>query len=149
MNARQFSQWILAALIAAAALPASADECRPVWKGGWINLPPVPEPHMLAGYGRMENPCSQPVSVVSVASPAFMHASLHRSEVVGGVSKMREVDALPVAAKSSATLAQGGLHLMLIHPSAPVKAGDRIAVTFRLKDGREVFGELLVKKATP
>lgn len=149
MNARQFSHWTLATLIAAAALPAWADECRPVLKDGWINLPPIPEPHMLAGYGRIENPCGKPVSVVSVASPAFMHASLHRSEVVGGVSKMREVAELPVAAKSSATLVQGGLHLMLMHPSTPVKAGDRIAVAFKLKDGREVAGELVVKKAVP
>ncbi len=136
-------------LIAVASLPAWAGDCKPVLKDGWINLPPVPEPHMLAGYGRIENPCGQPVSVVSVASPAFMHASLHRSEVVEGVSRMREVDALPVAAKSSVILKQGGLHLMLMHPSAPVKAGDKVAVTFKLKDGREVASELLVKKAAP
>ena len=140
---------MFAALIAAASLPAWAGDCRPVLKDGWINLPPVPEPHMLAGYGRIENPCGKPAFVVSVESPTFMHASLHRSEVVGGVSRMREVDALPVAAKSSATLAQGGLHLMLMHPSVPVKAGDKVAVTFKLKDGREVAGELLVKKAAP
>jgi copper(I)-binding protein len=38
---------------------------------------------------------------------------------------------------------------MLMHPSTPVKAGDRIAVAFKLKDGREVAGELVVKKAVP
>lgn len=149
MNRRQLSRWILAALVSAASLPALAGECKPMLKEGWVNLPPVPEPMMLAGYGRIENPCKQAAAVVSASSPAFMHASLHRSEIVDGVSRMRAIEELPLAPDSTATLEPGGLHLMLMHPSAPVKEGDKVAVIFKLKDGREVSGELVVKKATP
>lgn len=149
MNRRQLSRWVFAALVSVASLPALAGECKPVLKDGWINLPPVPEPHMLAGYGKIENSCKQALTVVSAASPAFMHVELHRSEIVDGVSRMRKVDELPVASMSAATLEPGGMHLMLMHPSAPVKQGDKIAVTFKLKDGREVSGELAVRKAMP
>ncbi|GAB2501382.1 hypothetical protein GCM10027084_14530 [Pseudoxanthomonas sangjuensis] len=130
-------------------MPALADECKPVLKEGWVNLPPVPEPMMLAGYGRIENPCKQAVSVASASSPAFMHVGLHRSEIVDGMSRMRAIGELPLAPGSTATLAPGGLHLMLMHPSAPVKEGDKVAVTLKLKDGREVAGVLVVKQAAP
>jgi copper(I)-binding protein len=150
MNRQKLSQYVFAALLFAASLPALAGECKPVFKDGWINLPPAQGARMmLAGYGKIENPCKQAVSVVSASTPAFMHAGLHRSEIADGVERMRKVDELPVAASSSATLEPGGLHLMLMHPSAEVKEGDKVAVTFTLKDGGQFDGEFVVKKAAP
>ncbi|MFT3761908.1 MAG: copper chaperone PCu(A)C [Pseudoxanthomonas sp.] len=149
MATTRLLQRIFAALACAVALPAFAGECRLALKDGWISLPPVPEPTVLAGYGRIENPCARAAVVVSVQSPVFGHAMVHESSVVDGVSRMRMLDELPIAAKGDAVFAPGGLHLMLMHPSAPVKEGDRIAVTFKLKDGDEVSGELVVKKAAP
>ena len=146
MNAR-----LLAALFAFSVFmpfAASAKQCAPELKDGWVRLGPVAMP-MMAGFGRIENPCAQPVVVVSAASPAFGDVSIHESRVVDGVNRMRELSELPVAAKSAATLAPGGMHLMLMRPSAPLKEGDKVAVTFRLKDGRGVSGELTVHKAAP
>lgn len=146
MNARFLAAFF--ALSALAPLGASAKQCAPALKDGWVRLGPVAMP-MLAGFGRIENPCPQPVAVVSARSPAFGDVSIHESRVVDGVNRMRELAELPVAAKSGATLAPGGLHLMLMRPSAPLKEGDKIAVTFKLKDGREVSGELVARKAAP
>lgn len=117
-------------------------------KDGWVRLGPVAMP-MSAGFGRIENPCPRPVAVVSARSAAFGDVSIHESRIVDGVNRMRELSELPVAAKSSATLAPGGLHLMLMRPAAALNEGDRIVVTFRLKDGREVSGELVARKAAP
>lgn len=127
---------------------ASAKQCAPVLKDGWVRLGPVAMP-MMAGFGRIENPCPQPVAVVSASSPAFGDVSIHESRVVDGVNRMRELAELPVAAKSSATLAPGGLHLMLMRPATPLKEGDKVVVTFKLKDGREVSAELTAKKTGP
>ena len=146
MNARFLVA--LFALSAFAPFAASAKQCAPVLKDGWVRLGPVAMP-MMAGFGRIENPCPQLVAVVSARSAAFGEVSIHESRVVDGVNRMRELSELPVAAKSSATLAPGGLHLMLMHPAAVLKEGDRVVVTFRLKDGREVSGELALRKTTP
>lgn len=146
MNARR-----LAALLAlSAALPfaASARQCLPVLKDGWLRLGPVAMP-MSAGFGRIENPCPQPVALVAASSPAFAEVSIHESRVVDGVNRMRELDELPVAAKSSATLAPGGLHLMLMRPANALKEGDKVAVEFKLKDGRMLHGELVARKTAP
>lgn len=147
MNAR-FLLAVFFALSAFAPLAASAKQCAPVLKDGWVRLGPVAMP-MMAGFGRIENPCPQPVAVVSASSPAFGDVSIHESRVVDGVNRMRELGELPVAAKSSATLAPGGLHLMLMRPAAPLKEGDKVAVIFKLKDGREVSAELMAKKTGP
>lgn len=146
MNARLLAAFF--AVSVSAPFAAHAKQCAPVVKDGWVRLGPVAMP-MMAGFGRIENPCPQPVAVVSARSPAFGDVSIHESRVVDGVNRMRELAELPVAAKSGATLAPGGLHLMLMRPSAPLKEGDRIAVTFKLKDGREVSGELVAKKTGP
>lgn len=146
MNARFLVP--LVALVAAVPFGASAGQCAPVLKDGWVRLGPVAMP-MSAGFGRIENPCPRPVAVVSARSAAFGDVSIHESRIVDGVNRMRELSELPVAAKSSATLAPGGLHLMLMRPAAALNEGDRIVVTFRLKDGREVSGELVARKAAP
>lgn len=146
MNAR-----LLAALVAlSTALPfaVSAKQCAPLLKDGWLRLGPVAMP-MLAGFGRIENPCPRPVAVVAASSPAFGEVSIHESRVVDGVNRMRELDELPVAAESGALLAPGGLHLMLMHPAKTLKEGDKVAVEFKLKDGRVVRGELVARKAAP
>jgi copper(I)-binding protein len=150
MNRKKLLQCAFATLMCATSLSALAGECRPILKDGWVRLPPSQGAQMMmAGYGKIENPCKQAVAVVAASSAAFMHVDLHRTEIVEGVSRMRPVDELPVAAAYSATLEPGGLHLMLMHPPAEVKEGDKLAVTFKLKDGSEFVGEFTVKKAAP
>jgi len=129
---------------------AHARECQPRLRDGWIRLAPgTMAMPMLAGFGRFENPCSTPVTVVGARSPAFGDVSLHRSTTIEGVSRMRLVTELPVDAGGTAVLEPGGLHLMLMQPASPIKAGVMVPVTFRLKDGREVSGELMARSAAP
>ena len=144
MNARFLASLVV--LLAAVPFGASAGQCAPVLKDGWVRLGPAAMP-MMAGFGRIENPCPRPVAVVSARSATFGEVSIHESRVVDGVNRMRELSELPIAAKSSVTLAPGGLHLMLMHPAAALKEGDKVVMTFKLKDGREISGELLARKA--
>jgi copper(I)-binding protein len=150
MDGRSVLKPVLFALTVAGVSACSrAGDCVPVLKDGWIRLPPTPDATTLAGYGRIENPCRTPAVVVAARSPAFMGAMLHETSVVDGVSRMREVEELPIDADSGVTLAPGGLHLMLMQPSAPVREGDKVAIDFKLKDGRKISGELAVRAATP
>ena len=141
---------VSAAVLVLLAGSVRADECLPRLRDGWIRLPPgTMAMPMLAGFGRIENPCTTPVTLVGVESPAFGDVSLHRTSIVNGMSRMRPVSALPIAAGSAAVLAPGGLHLMLMQPAAPIKAGMKVPVTFRLQDGRELRGELLARSVAP
>ena len=117
-------------------------------KEGWVRLPPTAMP-MMAGFGRIANPCPMPVVIVSASSPAFGEVSIHETRNVGGVNRMREVEQLRIAPDDSATFKPGGLHLMLMQPRAPLKEGSKVVVSFKLQDGREILSELVVRKPVP
>lgn len=125
-------------------LAACARDCAPQVRDGWVRMPPGDMP-MMAGFGRIENRCPTPVTIVSASSPAFGDTSLHETRIVDGVSRMRAVPDLRIAPDDAAVLKPGGLHLMLMQPRAPLKAGSRVAIEFRLQDGRTLLGEFEVR----
>lgn len=131
-------------LLAGIALGGCARDCTPQVRDGWIRVPPGALP-MMAGFGRIENACPAPVTIVAVRSPAFAEASLHETRIVDGISRMRAVPQLRIAPDDVAVLKPGGLHLMLMRPSARLQPGSRVAVQFALADGRELLGEFQVR----
>ena len=138
-------------LLAACLLPLTAcarEACTPQVKDGWVRLMPGGMP-MQAGFGRIDNPCPMPVTIVSASSPAYGSVELHESKVIGGVNRMREVPELRIAPDGAAVLQPGGLHLMLMQPKATLTPGSRVAVVFKLKDGSELLGEFEARKPVP
>ena len=135
-----------AALFLAATSTACARDCAPQVRDGWIRLVPGGMP-MHAGFGRIENACAMPVTITGVRSPAYGSVELHETRTVEGVSRMRAVPELRVAPDDAAVLKPGGLHLMLMDPRAPLKAGSKVAVEFELKDGGVLRGEFDVRTA--
>ena len=124
---------------------ACARECAPAVEGGWIRLLPGGMP-MQAGFGRIDNRCATPVTIVSASSPGYASVELHETRIVDGVSRMRAVPELRIAPQGAAVLKPGGLHLMLMQPKVAPRAGSRVAIAFRLKDGRSLVGEFEVRK---
>ncbi len=139
---------ILAAILACAALPVSArdkpDACVPVVRDAWIRLVPGGMP-MHAGFARIDNPCEAAVTVTAVASDAYGSASLHETTLVNGISRMRALPKLVLPAHGSVELKPGGLHLMLMDPKKPLKAGDRIVLRFDAGNNRSVRGDFVVR----
>lgn len=131
--------------IALGTLPACAGDCAPQVREGWVRLAPIAMP-MMAGFGRIENRCATPLTIVGVSSPAFGDASLHETRIVDGVSRMRAVRELPIAPADAAMLKPGGLHLMLMRPRTPLKPGSKVVVEFALKGGGTLRGEFAVGK---
>ena len=127
---------------------ASDRDCAPQVRDGWVRMPPGPmSADMMAGFGRIENRCPMPATIVSASSPAFGDASLHETRIVDGISRMRPVPDLRIAPDDAAVLKPGGLHLMLMQPRAPLKAGSKVAIEFKLQDGRTLLGEFEVRGA--
>ena len=131
-----------ASLVSGSAL-AGDSACVRVSEG-WIRFPAMA--HMAGGFGRIDNACKADVAGVSVRSAAFAEVSLHETTQVDGVSRMREVERLPLAAGKGAELKPGGLHLMLMGGKAALQEGQRVPLLLGLSDGSEVRGELVVRK---
>lgn len=135
---------VLAAALGAAPT-AQARGCTARIVEGWVRLPPAQMP-MMAGFGRIENRCPTPITIVGVSSPAFADTSLHETRIVDGISRMRALPELRIAPDGNATLKPGGMHLMLMQPHAPLKPGSKVVVEFKLKDGGVLRGELEARK---
>lgn len=136
------------ALFASGAAQAAGKPCLPVVRDAWVRLPPGNMP-MMAGFGRIENRCGMPATVVRASSPSFASVELHETKLIDGVNRMRPVPELRLAPSGSAVLKPGGMHLMLMKPSAPLNPGSRVVLQFELAGGGKVLGEFEVRKAVP
>jgi hypothetical protein len=137
--------YLLAALLAAPALARAGDV---TFEKGWIRAAP-PGATVLAGYGIFRNAARDERSVVSATTPGFARVEFHATLPDGDVMRMRQVLAVPVPARGVTVLDPGGLHLMLIEPTAEHRAGDAVSITFTLSDGSTCDGQLEVRAEAP
>jgi copper(I)-binding protein len=153
MNAHAYRVAASLALVAVSVIGSGAAHgagkpCLPVVRDAWVRLPPGNMP-MMAGFGRIENRCGMPATVLRASSPSFASVELHETKLVDGVSRMRPVPELRLAPNGAAVLKPGGLHLMLMKPSAPLNPGSRVVLQFELAGGGKVLGQFEVRKAVP
>lgn len=127
-----------------AAGPALAEP-QLAFDAAWVRALP-PGMHMTAGFGTISNPGGEAIELTAFSSPQFADVSLHRSETVDGVSRMREVPSLRVEAGASVELKPGGYHLMLMQPAAPLQAGQSVNLVMTAADGREFSFEVPVER---
>ena len=147
MNASRLALSLLLATVSVGACAregANAVACTPQVRDGWVRLVPGGMP-MHAGFGRIQNACASPATIVSASSPSYGSVMLHESRIVDGVSQMRMLQELRIAPDDAAVLKPGGLHLMLMDPTSTLKPGSHVAIDFTLKDGRHVLGDFEVK----
>lgn len=108
----------IAAVALALAASGTAQALRPapaaclLLEQGWVRAPMTGRA-MTAGYGQLHNRCAHAVSLVGLHSAQARHVELHRTEITDGISRMRPVPGLQLAAGQRVSLEPGGLHLML------------------------------------
>jgi copper(I)-binding protein len=137
----------LAAGFSTAALAAgAADTITAV--GPFVRLAP-PGAQATGAFMVLKNNGDKDVKVVKASSPAARIAELHEHINDGGVMKMRPVAAIDIKAKGEAVLKPGGLHVMLIDLTAPMKEGDKIAITFGFDDGSSKQVDVPVMRPAP
>lgn len=122
------------AMVLAACAP-SAEQSPPEFEDAWIR-PLPPGMKMTAAFGTVNNPGKKPIVFNAFSSPSFGDVSLHRTESVDGVSRMREVDELRVRPGESFVLEPGGYHLMLMMPHSSLEPGQAVTVVMSTDDGR-------------
>jgi copper(I)-binding protein len=116
-------------------------------QGGWIRSAP-PAARVQAGYGTLHNVGTAPLAVERLSAPAFEEVEIHEMSMADGVMRMRP-HTLVLAPGATATLAPGGVHLMLMRPRAPLKTGQRVAVEFHFSGGATRTLEFEVRDAAP
>ncbi len=87
-----------------------------------------------------------PDTLTAVATPVAEDAMLHQSSMVKGMSEMRMIDSVPVAAGKPATLAPGGMHVMLMGLKRKLVAGDTFPVTLTFTHAGQITTTVTVEK---
>ncbi len=100
-----------------------------------------------AAYMTIENRSGTLDRLVSAASPVARVVELHTHLMDGGVMRMRPVNAIEVKPGEPAVLRPGGLHLMLIDLSRPLRAGETVPLTLRFENAGEIPVELAIQPA--
>ncbi|WP_229662109.1 copper chaperone PCu(A)C [Agromyces bauzanensis] len=122
----------------------SVAEASVILTDGWAK---AAETGMTAVFGSLENAGSEDLVVVAVESDAAESAELH--EMVGdgsGTMSMREKDGgFPIAAGDHLHLEPGGNHIMLLGLTAPLLAGDEVALEISFDDGSTIEVTVPVK----
>lgn len=95
----------------------------------WVRAAP-PRAMMMAGYMTLHNDGADPARLVSADSDVFGVVQTHRTLIVDGISRMRQVAEVTIPAHQVLRLEPGGLHLMLMQARRELKVGDK--VNFRL-----------------
>lgn len=115
------------------------------FESAWIRAMP-PGMKMTAGFGKLENHGQELIELATFASPSFGDVSLHRTERVDGLSKMREVPILEIPPGGTVELAPGGYHLMLMMPVEPLEAGRVVTVQMSTASGQSFSFEAVVER---
>lgn len=89
---------------------------------------------MAAAYLTLTNNSSSMIEITHITSDQFDAVEIHESSLHDGISKMRRLSELRIAANASVTLAPGGKHLMLIGP-----AENRATVSLKFFSGNTLL----------
>ena len=136
---------LLGAVIFVAGCGPSPESTGPVFTDAWVRAIP-PGMKMTAGFGVLSNPEAAAIEITSFTSPSFGDVSFHRTELVDGIAKMREVPVLSIAAGASFVLEPGGYHLMFMMPSEDIQPGQVIMVEMTTAEGRSFSFDMSVER---
>ena len=96
-----------------------------------------------AAYVTVHNVGATSDQLLRASTPLAVQVQLHRSQLDGGVMRMRPVASLEVPIGGSIEMSTGGTHLMLIGLKRPLKAGEQFPL--RLEFARAGVLEATVK----
>jgi hypothetical protein len=134
----RLAQSLVVSLAMLVAAPAFAD--RLAVTDAWARTTP-PGATMGVVYFRLHNGSGKSDRLLKLRTSVAASASVHRTEIVEGMARMREVSVLHVAPGERLEFAPGGLHVMLMGLKGPLK--DR--QVFELELVFEVAGPRKVK----
>lgn len=82
---------------------------------------------MAAGYLKVVNSGTAADALVGAEVDGVGHVMMHETKDEGGVAKMEHVDKVVIAAGQTVELKPGGVHLMWMDMTTPLKAGETVS----------------------
>ena len=138
MNRRQLIACALGASLAG--LPAFAGELAVT--NAWSRSTP-PGVTVGVAYFTLKNDTGKSDRLLKITTPVASKVQVHRTEVLDGMARMREVAVLHVDAGQTVEFAPNGMHLMLMGLKQPLAEGR----SFEIELLFEVAGPRKVKVA--
>lgn len=132
------------AMLVLAGTNSNAADSNLMVHDAWVREAP-PNMKILAGYFSIMNH-GDGKNLVGAASDAFEKVEIHKTVHEAGVAKMVAQDSVEIPMHATVKFEPGGLHLMLINPKSPLKAGDKVNITLKFGDGGEQQITASVKK---
>ena len=133
----------------AGAVAAHGGQAGDVAIGHPFATPTVPGAKNGAAYfARLENKGTQPDRLLRASTPAAASVELHTMNVdAQGIMRMRQVDAIVVAAGSTLQMRPGqGAHLMLIGLREPLREGTSFPMTLEFERGGKTEVTVVVQQ---
>jgi hypothetical protein len=98
-------------------------------------------------YMTLRNSGAQPDRLVAASTPIARTVELHTHIRDGEVTRMRPVADIPLPAGRTVHLRPGGLHVMLIGLTEPLRQGATVPLTLRFERAGEVTVQLEIQAA--
>ncbi|HYP68461.1 MAG TPA: copper chaperone PCu(A)C [Thiobacillaceae bacterium] len=76
--------------------------------------------------------------LIGAASPVAGMVQVHMMKMQDGVMIMRQMSSLPLPKGRTVELAPGGYHIMLMQLKQPLKAGQHVPITLKLRAGKKI-----------
>ncbi|UYQ73524.1 copper chaperone PCu(A)C [Pelagibacterium flavum] len=111
----------------------------------WSRATPPIAP-VAGGYLTLTNNGGMADRLVSISSPLSERAEIHESTVSNGVASMRPVqNGVEIEVGETVELQPGGMHIMFMKPSRPLKEGERFAAKLTFEQAGTVEVEFVVQ----
>jgi len=118
--------WLALSLGLAVQAAAAAVTATDAWVRGT-----VPGQGATGAYVTLRS--TEDVKIVGVSSPAAKRAEIHRSDMEGGIMRMRPVPVVELPANRDVAL-DGERHIMLLELREPLGANERVKLVFTVED---------------
>ena len=142
MNLRLIMTSMAATLLAS--LPAFAGELAVT--NAWSRTTP---PGVTVGvvYFKLNNDTGKSDRLLKISSPVAAKVQVHRTEILDGIARMREVAVLHVDANQTLDFAPNGMHVMLMGLRKPLVDGQKfeLELLFEIAGPRKV--QVVVRKS--
>jgi copper(I)-binding protein len=136
---------VAAAMFCLSASPRAADGPPLIIKGGWVRAE-LAGAKTLKAFLIIENNSLQPQSIVLVEAVGFAGVEMQRTAPGSGASPALPVDQIDVPMFGKRVLEPYGEYLLLTGAKRVYRAGDTIAITFQLADGKQQTVTLPVRR---
>ena len=110
---------------------------------------PVPGASSGVAYLTIRNQGDAPITIEGVRSPQFDKVEMHETTISDGVSRMRSLASVDVAAGETVEFREGGKHLMLFGRDPGVTAGSSVDIELAYGDGLMVVSATLQDRLDP